>query len=145
LLPATMSWRSVRDPMRFLAYDQPLHPDAQRFEGGSLNYPGVAAFGVSLDILTRAGLGNIERHVLTLTGRLIDGARHAGFDVKSDLRPQARSGIVLLDRGRAGVEELMARADAALVGITVRENGVRVSPHGYNNASDIDRILEVLC
>jgi cysteine desulfurase / selenocysteine lyase len=144
LLPATMSWRSVRDPMRFLEYDQPLHPDAQRFEGGSLNYPGVAALGVSLNILTSAGLANIERHVLALASRLIEGAQRAGIEVKSDVRSQTRSGIVLLDPGRAEVEELTSRADAAHVGITVRENGVRVSPHGYNNESDIDRVLSVL-
>jgi selenocysteine lyase/cysteine desulfurase len=89
-------------------------------------------------------LANIERHVLALTSRLIEGAQRAGIEIKSDLRPEARSGIVLLDRGRANVEELMARAETGHVGITARENGVRVSPHGYNNESDIDRVLSVL-
>jgi cysteine desulfurase/selenocysteine lyase len=144
LRPALSSWRSVVDPMSFLDYDQPLHPDAQRFEGGTGNFPGIVALGASLGILTAAGLGNIERHVLSLTDRLIEGARRGGIDVKSDLRPQARSGIVLLDRGGRGVEGLIARFDSARVGVTVRETGVRVSPHGYNTESDIDRVLEVL-
>lgn len=144
LAPATLSWRSVRDPMRFLDYEQPLHADAQRFEGGALNYPGVAAFGISLGLLTSAGLANIERHVLSLTARLIAGAQHAGIDVKSDIRPSARSGIVVLGLGRVGVEELTQRANAANVGITVRDSGIRVSPHGYNDAADIDRVLDVV-
>jgi len=144
LLPSMASWRSVVDPMNFLDYEQALHPDAQRFEGGSLNYPGVAALGVSLDLLVRAGLEDIERHVLGLRARLVDGARRAGIGVISDFPAHACSGIVLLDRGAADVEELRAHADAAKVGITVREVGVRVSPHGYNDEEDVDRVLAVL-
>jgi selenocysteine lyase/cysteine desulfurase len=144
LRPALSSWRSVVDPMSFLDYDQPLHPDAQRFEGGTGNFPGIVALGASLGILTSAGLGNIERHVLSLTDRLILGARHAGIEVKSDLRAQARSGIVLLDRSGRAADMLTARFDEARVGVTVRDTGVRVSPHGYNTESDIDRVLEVL-
>jgi cysteine desulfurase / selenocysteine lyase len=144
LRPALASWRSVADPMSFLEYDQPLHPDAQRFEGGTGNYPGIIALGVSLGLLTGAGLGNIERHVLALTDRLIAGARRAGIEVVSDVRPDARSGIVLLGRSGRSPEELIARSESANVALTVRETGVRVSPHGYNNESDIDRVLEVL-
>lgn len=144
LRPALSSWRSVADPMSFLDYDQPLHPDAQRFEGGTGNYPGIVALGVSLGLLTGAGLANIERHVLALTDRLISEAKQAGIGVVSDVRPKARSAIVLLDRGGQSVEELIARFDTACVGVTVRETGVRVSPHGYNTDSDIDRVLEVL-
>jgi cysteine desulfurase / selenocysteine lyase len=142
--PAMSSWRSVRDPMNFLDYEQPLADGAQRFEGGALNYPGVVAFGVSLRLLTDAGLERIERHVLALTDRLIAGARDSGIEVKSDVSPGARSGIVLLGLGDNGVEALTMRADEARVAITVRADGSRVSPHGYNTESDIDRVLAVL-
>ena len=144
LRPALSSWRSVVDPMSFLDYEQPLHPDAQRFEGGTGNYSAIVALGVSLSLLTGAGLANIERHVLALTDRLIAGAQRAGIRVVSDLRRPARSGIVVLDRAGRDVEVLTARFDGAKVGVTVREIGVRVSPHGYNTDSDVDRVLEVL-
>jgi len=144
LRPALSSWRSVRDPMNFLDYEQPLHAGAQRFEGGTGNYPGILALGVSLALLTRAGLDNIERYVLGITSRLIDGAQRAGIRVVSDTRPHARSGIVVLDRGGRDVDELTRRFDSGNVGVTVRDIGVRVSPHGYNNDADIDRVLEVL-
>ena len=144
LSPALSSWRSVLDPMDFLNYDQPLHPDAQRFEGGTGNYPGIIALGVSLGLLTAAGLTNIERHVLSLTDRLIEGARRAGVGVVSDTRQHARSGIVVLERGGQSVEELGARFDAANVSVTVRAHGVRVSPHGYNTEAEIDRVVEVM-
>ena len=144
LRPALSSWRSVQDPMNFLDYEQPLHPGAQRFEGGTGNYPGIVALGVSLALLTDAGFANIERHVRWLTRRLIEGARRAGIGVVSDTRPDHRSGIVVLDRGGRDVGALVQRFDSANVGVTVRDVGVRVSPHGYNNETDIDRVLDVL-
>jgi len=67
-----------------------------------------------------------------------------GIDVKSDARPGNRSGIVLLGLGMHAAGVLHEAALRDRVGVTVRENGVRVSPHGYNTAADIDAVLEVL-
>ena len=144
LRPTLAAWRSVVNPMDFLNYEQPLHPSARRFEGGTGNFPGIVAFGTSLKLLTDAGLDNIERHVIALTDRLIAGAQAAGIEVKSDLERSARSGIVLLGLGSGSVQALLARTLDAHVCITVRANGVRVSPHGYNTGDDIDRVLATL-
>ena len=144
LRPTLAAWRSVLDPMDFLNYDQPLHPSARRFEGGTGNFPGIVAFGVSLKLLTDAGLERIEHHVLALTDRLIQGAQTAGIEVKSDLARSARSGIVLLGLGSARADDLLVHTENAKVCVTVRDNGVRVSPHGYNTEDEIDRVLESL-
>ncbi|MBV8262690.1 MAG: hypothetical protein JOY87_02580 [Candidatus Eremiobacteraeota bacterium] len=64
--------------------------------------------------------------------------------MKSDTDPRVRSGIVLLGLGRWNPNELGAAALARRVGITVRENGVRVSPHAYNNDEDIDTVLDLV-
>lgn len=144
LRPALCSWRSVREPMRFLDYAQPLADSASRFEGGTINYPALVGFGESLRLITEAGLNLIERHVLRLSGRLIDGAVRGGIPVVSDRDERARSGIVLLGLGRHTVEGLSQRADAARVQLTIRDSGVRVSPHGYNTEEDIDRVLDLL-
>jgi selenocysteine lyase/cysteine desulfurase len=144
LRPALCSWRSVRDPMRFLDYGQPLADGARRFESATINYPGVIGFGESLRLITSAGLNRIEQHVLGLCGRLIDRARSAGIPISSDLDPSARSGIVLLGLGGRSTVELTKRAETAMVQATIRETGVRVAPHGYNTEEDVDRVLEIL-
>ncbi|MBC5823482.1 MAG: aminotransferase class V-fold PLP-dependent enzyme [Candidatus Eremiobacteraeota bacterium] len=144
LRPTTFSWRSVRAPMDFLDYAQELNPTAERFEGATINHPGLAAFGMSLDMLTHAGLGAIERHVLKLTDRLIRSADAAGIPVLSDRSVDARSGIVLLGAKGADSDSLAARARERHVGITVRDSGVRVSPHGYNNEDDVDAVISLL-
>ena len=111
-------------------------------EGGTINYPAVVAFRESLRILTAAGMGAIESHVLALTERLIEGAKRAGIEVASSTAPGTRSGIVLLrPRGRT-VAQLQTCADAAKIQVTVRDTGVRVSPHGYNTPLEMDRVIE---
>ncbi|HEY7980026.1 MAG TPA: aminotransferase class V-fold PLP-dependent enzyme [Candidatus Eremiobacteraceae bacterium] len=136
------SWRSVREPMRFLDYGQELIPGAARFEGGTINYPALVAFRESLRILTAAGMAAIEAHVLALTAHVIEAAHRAGIEVASSTAPGTRSGIVLLKPSGRSVEQLQACADAAKVQVTVRDTGVRVSPHGYNTLAEMDRVIE---
>jgi selenocysteine lyase/cysteine desulfurase len=144
LRPAFCSWRSVRDPMRFLDYGQELTESAARFEGGTINYPALLSFRESLRVLTAAGMVAVESHVLRLTDRLIDGAMSAGIEVVSSTAPGTRSGIVLLKPSGRSVAELQKRVDAAKVQVTIRDTGVRVSPHGYNTLDEMDRVLETI-
>lgn len=144
LRPSLCSWRSVRDPMNFFDYGQEFAPGARRFDGATVNYPALIAFRESLGLHTQASFAAIEHHVLALTDRLIRGAHACGISVKSDTDPTVRSGIVLLDLAGWEVDELNTAALAAKVGITVRESGVRVSPHAYNNDEDIDAVLDLL-
>lgn len=144
LRPALCSWRSVREPMRFLDYAQPLADGARRFDGATINYPAVIGFGESLGLIAAAGLENIERHVLHLNERLVSGARSAGLPIVSDRDAKVRSGIVVIGLGGRTVPELTERAHKADVQMTIRDTGVRVAPHGYNTEDDIDRVLSVL-
>ena len=142
--PALCSWRSVQAPMTFFDYGQELAPGARRFEGGTVNYPALIGFRESLRLHTQATFAAIEGHVMYLTDRLVRGARERGIEVKSDLTPGARSAIVLLGLAGWQVDELDEAARRARVGITVRDSGVRVSPHGYNDEGDIDAVLDLV-
>lgn len=144
LRPALCSWRSVKEPMRFLDYAQPLLPGARRFDGATVNYPAAIGFAESLRLITSAGLDTIERHVLRLGDRFVAGVRDLGLPIVSDLEPAMRSGIVVAGHGRNSVEELQRRARDAGVQVTIRDSGVRFAPHGYNTQADVDRVLSIL-
>jgi cysteine desulfurase / selenocysteine lyase len=143
LRPSHYSWRSVRRPMEFLDYAQELADGARRLEGGTVNYPALVGFRESLRIMLNASFEAIEDHVLGVTEYLIRQAILHGIEVKSDQTKGCRSGIVLLGLGDHTVEALSERAQDRCVGLTVRDSGVRVSPHGYNTMADIDAVIDI--
>ncbi|SRR5579872_266203 len=144
LRPALCSWRSVDHPMDFLDYAQPLVKGARRFDGATVNYPGLIGFRESLRLLCSASFQALEGHVMRLSGRLIESARRHGVTVRSDEKSGCRSGIVLLDLNGHEVEALAERAQRSHVGVTVRDSGVRVSPHGYNTLKEMDAVIGLL-
>jgi selenocysteine lyase/cysteine desulfurase len=85
---------------------------------------------VALDLLADIGLERIHAHDLVLANRLRAGLGLAPSD----------SAIVSF----TAVERAGEQLRAAAVRSSVRAGRVRISPHLYNGAADIDRVLEAL-
>ncbi len=137
-------WRALADMWDFLNYDQPYANDASRFEGGTPNFIGALSLATSIEFLERYDREAVAAHILALTDRLADGLRRLGADVQSQRGAGLSSGIVSFSvPGRDPVEIGRALQRAGVV-TTYRKSGVRVSPHGYNTAEEIDRLLEAV-
>ncbi len=137
-------WRDVENIWNFLDYDQPLAPGGARFEGGTLNYLGIAALDASIGVIVEAGPAAVENHILALTDRLVAGLRELGADIASDRSPGCASGIVTFQLPGSDPLELGRELGRAGIVTTYRANGIRVSPHGHNHAADIDALLAML-
>jgi len=141
---AMPGWRSVNDMWNFLNYDQPLAPDATRFEGGTPNFIGALSLAESISVLAHAGTRRIASHVLDLTDHLTEGLHSLGAHVATVRTERCSSGIVTFSiPGRDAVVVGKALQKDAIV-TTYRPSGIRVAPHGYNTLSDIDRLLEAV-
>jgi cysteine desulfurase/selenocysteine lyase len=137
-------WRSVNDMWEFLDYDQPWVPDATRYEGGTPNFIGALSLATSIGVLQQAGIARIGAHIVELTDRLIDGLRRKGAEIDGVRGAIASSGIVRFRLpGRDPLEVGKRIAGAGFV-TTNRAAGIRISPHGYNTADEIDALLEVV-
>ena len=134
-------WRDVENIWDFFAYDQPLAASAARFEGGTVNFLGIAALGASIDALSAAGVENIEAHVLRLTERLAEGLTRAGAMLSTERGPGISSGIVTFELPGSDPVELGRHLGRAGFVTTYRASGIRVSPHGYNTEAEIDAFL----
>jgi cysteine desulfurase / selenocysteine lyase len=138
-------WRSVADCWNFLDYAQPLVPDASRYEGGTANFIGALSLATSMDVLAAAGIERIGAHVLALTDRLVEGLRLQGCTVRSDRSCEAvKSGIVTFLREGEDSIALGKRLQKAGFCTTYRQSGIRVAPHGYNTAAEIDAFVDAL-
>ncbi len=141
---ASPGWRSVADMWNFLEYDQPLAPDATRFEGGTPNFIGALSLNESIQVLQAAGTERIASHVLGLTDRLADGLRSAGAQIASVRSHTESSGIVTFALDDVESPALGRALQREGIVTTYRPGGIRVAPHGYNTVEEIDAVVDAI-
>jgi selenocysteine lyase/cysteine desulfurase len=128
----------------FLDYEQPLVPNATRFEGGTPNFIGALSLAKSIDVMEAAGTERIAAHVLALTDRLVEGLLGVGAELGTIRSNTESSGIVRFSLPSADSVELGKALQHEGIVTTYRANGVRVAPHGYNTFEEIDALVETV-
>ncbi|MEW6511421.1 MAG: aminotransferase class V-fold PLP-dependent enzyme [Bacteroidota bacterium] len=140
-----LGWFSVEDPWRFHDHDQALARGARRYEGGSLNMPGLWGMQAALQTIMEFGPSRIESHILAITGELI--GQLGGLGGATLVTPEAdaeRAGIVTISLNKAlDAREVFRRLDSEGLTIAVREGKLRYSPHFYNSSDDMRRAAEL--
>jgi selenocysteine lyase/cysteine desulfurase len=137
-------WRSMSDMWDFLEYDQPYVDDVSRFEGGTPNFVGALSLERAIDTIEEAGTEAIGKHVIGLTDRLCEGLSRLGADIQTLRGPGISSGIVTFSMPGCDSVAVGKALQSEGIVTTWRASGIRVAPHGYNSADDIDRLLTVL-
>ena len=95
-----------------------------------------------MDFLVEVGIESVERQALHLTDLLLDYLRESPYEIRSSLESKHRSAIVSFS-GKEN-QRLMERLKERRIVVSLRERGIRVSPHFYNTEEEIERLIEVL-
>lgn len=144
--PHNVGWTSLRASTDFaslLDYRYEFVEDARRFEVATPPFQDLAGLAASIETLLEAGVGRIAAHVAELLDPLVAWlAEHPEVETVSDLAPERRSGILCFRP--PAPEAAFAALTAAGVVCVLREGAVRVSPHVYNDADDVARVIRVL-
>lgn len=143
-LVAMPGWRSVENMWDFHNYEQPLSRDAMRFEAGTPNLIGTLSLVNAIELFERSGKAAIARHILALTDRLCEGLHDLGAEILSERGHEPSSGIVTFKLAEGDPMALGRALESEGILTTYRTTGIRVSPHGYNTATEIDQLLEAL-
>jgi selenocysteine lyase/cysteine desulfurase len=145
LQPANVGWLGVkwRDFSAF-DYDSPLMATAARYEEGTRSMVGIAGLEQSLGLLLDIGPQRIAQHVEALTDQLMAGLHKFGYRLITPSEPGCRSGIVTFAHPQRSATEIFDALRAEQVVCSVREGGVRLSPHVYNTSQEIDTVLDTL-
>jgi len=144
LRPVCVGWHSVKHASDFQRIELNFRDTAARYEGGSQNMVGAIALGASLDLLAQFGADAISRRVVEITDLACERLRQIGAQVISNRRPEHASGIVLFDLPGRDPQALHRRCLEQGVVLSLRAGRLRISPHAYNDESDVDRLIEVL-
>lgn len=143
LAPSVVSWRSHRDWRDFesLHHGRPVLPDeALRYEGGVQAFAPLFALEASLDLILDCGKESIERRVLGLAQQCRDILTAHGGVLSSGADGNGGSHIVTAAFGQRDSASLRRRLEEARVVVSVRQGNLRVSPHFFNNAADLERL-----
>jgi len=121
-----------------------LKQDASRYEGGSLNVPGMFGLGASIDLLQSLGIENVAASILDITDHLSARLQEGGFRVVSPRAGEQRSGIVSFEFPGADVMAVRRHCLEQNVASACRAGRIRASAHAYNNQDDVDRLINAL-
>ena len=116
---------------------------ASRFELGSPHFSNILSLKAAIEYLSKIGITNIERRILTLTSYLVDKLHELDLEVISPLEEEkSRSGIIVFKMPDA--LEIVRKLEEKRILVSARGGGIRVSPHFYNNEEDIDILIRTL-
>lgn len=142
LTPTTAGWFGAADQFDFDITRHAFKDDARRFELGTPALHTVHTALGGQEIVDEIGVEAIRARNRALTERLIDRARDAGFALRLAPDPDARSAIVMVAHPEP--HAAVARLAEARIIVDARPGYVRVSPHFYNTAEEVDRVVDVL-
>jgi selenocysteine lyase/cysteine desulfurase len=144
--PTSIGWMGVDDPFEdlFNKLRTTLHrpKDAKKFQYGT-GYPfGAVSAYEGMKLINQIGINKIADHNLEITQYIIDQALDKDIDILTPIEKSMRGGIVNLQ-----VENPKEKVDNLVKNnfiIDLRANGIRVSPHFFNNSEEIDRLFDII-
>jgi kynureninase len=143
LTPSFIGWAAHAEPFAFETGPAVLAGSPERFQSGTPNIPSLYAARAGYEIVTTIGVEAIRVRSLQLTRLLIERAQAAGFRLNTPLDDRERAGVVVIDvpDGEPVSRELIRRD----VIVDYRPGaGIRIAPHFYNTAQEIDRALDIM-
>lgn len=144
LRPIGVGWHSVIGSFNAPSVDFRLKPTAQRWEGGSFNMPGIQALGASLGLFLEIGPAVVSNRILETAALVRDRLKTLGWTIHGPNRPEDESAIVAIEREGVDPDRIVRHARERGIALAARRGRVRISPHLYNNAEDVDRLCQAL-
>jgi selenocysteine lyase/cysteine desulfurase len=144
--PLEESWltrKGSEDFARLIDYRDEYRQGARRFDMGEFPQFILAPMATAaLKQILAWGVGTIEQTLSSLTDGIAKRAAYAGYEVLPyEQRCRHMIGIRLSGGVPAGLPAALA---TARVYVSIRGDVIRIAPHLYNDASDIERLFAVL-
>jgi selenocysteine lyase/cysteine desulfurase len=146
-VPLEENWISRRGSERFAGlvdYEPEYAAGAARYDVGERsNFILIPMLLASLRLVRSWGVDEIQATVRELSAPVFERARELGYGVEDGAH---RAGHLFGIRAPAGVDldGLRAALERRRISVSVRGDAIRVAPHVYNGADDIDALIGTL-
>jgi cysteine desulfurase/selenocysteine lyase len=138
LAVTVVGWRTDRDwrEVSHLNHGAPVLDDAaEKYEGGGLAFPPLYAMNAVLDMMLEIGASAIETRVLELAEQVRAMLCGLGASVNSDASQIVTACLPGREPGA-----LVRRLREERILVSARHGRLRVSPHFYNDESDVEKL-----
>jgi cysteine desulfurase/selenocysteine lyase len=145
ILYGAITYGSQNDPSSMTS---PFKAGAQRYEPGSKTFLDIASFDASIDLVAKVGVAQIGQEIEWLSRKLRHGLEERGYKVHSPHGRHHRGSIVNFGLGPDCKFKSQADVVSVLkqnkISFGERPPGVRLSPHAFNTAAEIETVLQLL-
>lgn len=143
--PSFFGWLGVDWKLDFsdlFKFDLEPFPSARKFEIGTYPYSQIWTMHSSLKLLSEVGIRNIQSHNQSLLDLLIKQLKKKDYHLTSPLEPDHRSCILSFSGDET--EGLFKKLRKHNIITSLREGSIRVAPHFYNTADEMERLIQLL-
>jgi cysteine desulfurase / selenocysteine lyase len=149
LRPAVIGGWNVVSPNFIAQREVDFEEGGRKFEPGAYTHSVLAGLRAATGLLLEAGPAEIWQQIHALTQLLRDRLQPAGFEFLSPTEEKHQSGILTFRHPRVASSRLAEALAENEVVVSLRFDRadrawLRVSPHFYNTAAEMERIAEVL-
>lgn len=143
--PTLVGWVSVPDPEDYLNFEQAWNRGALAWETGTGATALLHGLDASLRLLMETGVERIAAHLEELTDYLCERLAGRDYEIVSSRRTGEKSQIVCVrHKGEWTPMALYAQLKRRNILAAPRGDRLRIAPHLYNTAQDIDALLDAL-
>jgi selenocysteine lyase/cysteine desulfurase len=140
--PTATGWFADEDVFAMDHTDYSPARTARRFESGTPPVPAIYAGIAGIELMQEIGIRETRTHVLALHERLLAGLDELGAKIVTPRNPNGRGALVCV-RSTDAPALVVALEDDGII-TSERDASLRISPHCYNSAEDIDALLATL-
>ena len=138
--PLDVGWFSHESPFEFNIHDFRFHQSSLRFWGGTPSVIPYALAAESISYMANIGSVTLREHNQALIDRIVI---EVGDEFLSPRLLEKRSGTIVLGFGDR-LEKIMQVLKKKNIMADVREQGIRVSPHIYNELADMEQLISAI-
>ena len=139
LIPTSTGWFAARDIFAMAIHSYDPAADARRFESGTPTVPALYPAVAGLEIISAIGVPEIYNYVSSLHGAIREGLEALGARIVTP-RESAKHGAMLAVASKDQNLHVSALAERKVI-TSSRDGNVRISPHFYNDQSDVEAVL----
>lgn len=145
--PLEENWITRRGSENFsglVQYENAYQPGAVRYDVGERsNFILIPMLIAGLEHLHEWGVEHIQRYCAHLTHDMVHEALALGFSVEAEEHRSAHLFGLRLPP-QVAIDQLRATLDERNISVSLRGDAIRIAPHVYNDAADIDALRDAL-